>query len=320
MATPLLGWISPANRTKEQNDAHEAALKKRVKFALAPPIAAGPVKIMLTEFWKDPKVVADMGMEFTGFHQLTGSCVGASSGDAVATLSAVQRCLPTGGTKALLPWWPFSYGRTRSNEGDSGQGEGAIDSVMGETLAKEGVFDARQSGLPTFQTDDGLYLTSDLEMTWSDGNRIAQNWKDMAKSHPVGSVGTLNSPDDIKAAIVNGYPVLDGCDNYIGHGSIAGSGDTAYVKGHYDGQGGHSTCYLGYWDHPNDGPLFLYSNQWPTNTYPKDPAGAGRCCVWAPLAEVQKLFRTGGSGGETMALSHLNYFPSQPDVLNWSNV
>jgi hypothetical protein len=315
---PPLGWISPKDRTNEQHDAHAKAMAAMPKFAIpghADP--AGPVKVMLTDFWKKPEVVADVGFAFTGFHQLTGSCVGASSGNAVATLAAVQRCISGAPTKAMVPWWPFSYGRTRLAEGDRGQGEGAIDSVMGQTLAKEGVFAITESGLPQFKTDDGLYLTNALEMQWSDGSRIDPKWGGVAKEHPVGGMAPLNNPADIKAAVLNGYPVLDGCELYVGHGSIKGSGDNAYVAGHYDGRGGHSTCILGYWDHPNDGPLYLYSNQWPTQTYPTDPAGAGRCCVWIPESEMAKLFtQYGGDNGETMALSHLNWFPAQ-NVLDW---
>ncbi len=75
---------------------------------------------------------------------------------------------------------------------------------------------------------------------------------------------------------------------------------------------------MGVWHHPTDGYLYLYWNQWPTSTYPKDPAGGVRCSVWLPESEVDKLFRTGGSGGETMALSHAPAFPVQIDkILNW---
>lgn len=313
--TPPLGWISPAQRTQQQHDAHARALTTRLRFTLPPVQIAKGDKVMLTDFWKMPECVADMGQEFIGFHQLTGSCVGVSAGDAVCTLSCVQRLLSAGATKAMIPWWGFAYGRTRSNEGDSGQGEGAVDSVMGATLHSEGVFDITQPGLPKFATDDGMYLTSNLELQWSDGNRIDQKWKDLAKQYPVGGIATLNDVQGIQTSIVNGYPVLDGCSNYIGSGSIKGSGADAYVVGHYDGQGGHSTCVLGVWNHPNDGMLYLYSNQWPTQTYPKDPAGAGRCCVWTPESEMQKLFRTGGDGGETMALSHLTWFPAQVDQI-----
>ncbi len=318
MATPPLGFIVPSQRTQEQQDAHAAAMAG-VRRLVLPSETSGPVKVMLTDFWKNPDVVADVGREFNGFHQLTGSCVGVSAGNAAFTLSAVQRVIGT--TKAFIPWWPFAYGITRRDEGDRGQGEGAVDSVMGATLGKVGSLESTQPGLPAYTFgDDGILLTEKLEYQWSDGARIDAKWMPFAQPQTIGSVATCNSPDDIKAAIINGYPVLDGCDNYVGNGSIHGAGDGSYVKGRYDGRGGHSTCFLGYWDHPTDGPLFLYSNQWPTSTYPKDPAGAGRCCVWLPLTEVTKLFRTGGDSGETMALSHLNYFPAQPKVLDWTQI
>jgi hypothetical protein len=250
------------------------------------------------------------------------NCVGASAGNAIFTLAAMQRLLATNPTAAFIPFWPFAYGRTRANEGDRGQGEGAVDSVMGQTLVKEGVLDATTSGLPTYDTSDGFCLTSSIEMQWSDGNSsTVTKWESTAKVHPLGSAATLNSPQEIQTAIINGYPVLDGCSYYVGNGSIKGSGSNAYVTGHYDGRGGHSTCFLGFWSHPSDGPLYLYSNQWPTNTYSVDPAGGGRCCVWLPESEVEKLFRYGGSDGETMALSHLTAFPSQSEsVIDWSTI
>jgi len=311
------GLILPADRTDSQNEAHAAAMAAMPKFALHYDAPSGPVKVILTDFWKNPDVVADIGFEFNGFYQFTGSCVGASSGNAAFTLSAVQRAIADAPTKAFVPFWPFAYGTTRYAEGDRGQGEGAVDSIMGQTLAKVGTLEATQPGLPPFNhTADGLQLSAAIEMQWSDGGRIDPKWKPLAAPQTM-TVAPLSTPDDIKACLINGYPVLDGCGYFVGSGHIKGSGANAYVTGRYDNRGGHSTCFLGYWDHPTDGPLFLYSNQWATSTYPVDPAGGGRCCVWLPLSEVQKLFNNGGNGGETMGLSHLNYFPAQPRVLDW---
>lgn len=312
---PLLGWISPENRTQGQMDAHEAAVKSFVRFAMEPVKTDGPVKVMLTDHWKDPLVIADIGYAFTGFRQLSGSCVGVSTGDAVFTLGSVQRALMDSPTKAFVPWWPFMYGTCRYNEGDRGQGEGAVDSVMAQTLIKNGVMPYDQAtGVPQFDKSDGFALTENEEMTYSNGQYSGNTqFASIAAKYPVGSAAPLSSVQDIKTAILNGYPVLDGCDYYIGNGSI--SGDVAI--GNYDGRGGHSTCYLGYWDHPNQGPLYLYSNQWSGSTYPQDGSGRGRCTVWVKEANVATLFRNGGSGGETIALSHLTYFPAQPAVLNY---
>lgn len=241
MTTPLLGFITKDKRTQAQHDAHDRALKSFPKFAIPGwKEPNGPVKVLLTDLWKDPLVVADIGYEFTGYHQLTGSCVGVSTGNAVFTLGAVQRKLATNPTKAFIPWWPFDYGVCRYNEGDRGQGEGAIDSVMAQTLIKDGVVPySLVANLPTFDKSDGLTLTSKQEMTYSDGAYSGNTaLKDTAKKFPVGSAGVLNSTADIKAAILNGYPVLDGCDQYIGNGSLQGD----IALGSYDGNGGHSTC------------------------------------------------------------------------------
>lgn len=315
MSYPLLGWIPPADRTQEQQDAHHAALRSFAKFALQPVTNGGPVKVLLTDFWKDSLVVADVGYEFTGFRQLTGSCVGVSTGNACFTLSAVQRRLAANPTRAFVPWWPYMYGTCRRNEGDRGQGEGAVDSVMAQTLVKQGVMPYDQAvGVPQYGRSDGLAISSSDEMTYSDGAYSGNTkFASVAAQYPVGSAAVLNSVADIKAAIINGYPVLDGCNLYVGSGSV--SGDVAL--GNYDGRGGHSTCYLGYQDHATLGPLYLYSNQWAGNTYPQDGSGKGRCTVWVKEANVETLFRQGGDGGETVALSHLNYFPAQPAVLDY---
>lgn len=319
---PQLGWIPPSQRTNDQNDAHALALSRMIAFTL--PYTAPPkgTKVILTDFWKNASVVADVGFEFNGFYQFTGSCVGVSTGNAVFTLGAVQRTLSDAPTKAFVPFWGWNYGTCRYKEGDRGQGEGAVDSVMGEVL-KTGVLVSTEQGLPQFKrTSDGMQLDKTTELRWSDGgSSLVKGFDSAAKQFPVGGIAPLSSVDDIAASIINGYPVLDGCEYYIGGGSIKGSGADAYVVGKYDGRGGHSTCILGYWNHPNDGELFLYSNQWGTSTYPTDPAGGGRCCVWTPRSNLELLFsRYGGDNGETMALSHLNYLPAQPDILRMSDL
>lgn len=329
MATPALGWIEPHLRTPEQERAHEDAMNSLPRFNATPEYAQMmqafadlPIgtKIMLTDFWKHPTVVADLGKPFTGFGQKTGSCVGVSEGDVVTSVVCVQSTLTDGATKAEVCFWPFPYGRTRYNEGDRGRGEGAVDSVMGNTLVKEGWFAITEPGLPGFTWDEnGLWISggASTELQWSDGGSISQQWRDLAAKRSGMSKVIVNSVEEMAAAIANGYGILTGCSKYIGHGSITGSGDTAYVRGRYDGSGGHSTGRLGVWKHPNDGLLIGYSNQWPTSTYPADPAGLGRCCVWSPESEEQKMLSNfGGSGGETMLLSHVPGVPAQPKVLD----
>lgn len=313
---PLLGWISPKFRTQTQHDEHARSLLQMKRFTLPPVDLAKGEMTRLTAAWSRPEVVADVGFVFPRFHQLTGSCVGAGGGQALFTLIAVQRCLAANPTKAFIPFWPFDYGRCRYNEGDRGQGEGAMGSSFADTVVKEGVIDATSQGLPSFQNSDGLVLTSSQEMQWSDGgSSTVTQWQAAAKIHPVGSAAPMNSVQDIKTAILNGYPCTFACDDYIGNASLTGSGADAAVVGHWDGNGGHQQSVHDYWNNPTLGPLYWVQNNWPGSTYPQDPQpGSPVCGCWVTEANVQKAM---GYSSEVYALSHLNWFPAQPSVMDW---
>lgn len=325
-----LGFIVPSQRSEEQRGAAAAASAtiprlNSVNPGLVSTLAALPVgaKVMLTDFWRNPIVMdAFGGKAFTGFGQKTGSCVGVSEGNGMTTVLCVQATLTDGATVPEVCFWPFPYGRCRYNEGDRGQGEGAIDSVMGDTLVKEGYFAITEDGLPGFTwNEDGLWIEggAQTEYKWSDGGAIPQKWRDLAAKRKGMTRVTVSTVEEMMAAIINGYPILTGCGYYVGNGHVVGSGELAYVRGQYDGRGGHSTCRVAVWNHPNDGFLIGYSNQWPTSTYPKDPAGLGRCCVWLPQKEEEKMLRNlGGDNGETMLLSHVPGVPAQPKVLSWT--
>jgi len=317
--TRPLGWIHPDDRTPEQNEAHARAMATMTTFSL--PVKSVPkgTKVILTDFLKTPEVIDDMGgKEFTGFHQLTGSCCGVSAGNGGTVLSAVQRNIADNPQKAIIAWWGLNYGMTRRDQGDRGPGEGGVCSIMSRELAK-GVVPITHPKLNLdFKTDDGWYLTKSIEMAASDPRKIDPELEQAAKSMPIGGVAPIHDTTALMQGIINGYPNNNGCGMFVNSGTIRGSGSDAYVVGQYDRRGGHATCFVGFWEHPNDGPMFLYWNQWPTQTYPKDPAGGPRCSVWVPEAEVAKAFRQYGmGGGESFLLSHLTTFPAQPKVLDW---
>jgi hypothetical protein len=315
-----LGFITPADRNPAQHAAHAAAEAMMPRFALAPPVTAGPVKVVLSDFWHAPEVVADTGIDFdrAPFHQLTGSCVGAGGGNALYTLICVQRMLNEGATKAFVPWWPFNYGRSRLFMGEHGRGEGSMGSTFAKSVREDGVTSAAEAGLPGFQKRDGYELTSGQEMEWSDGDsRPVIDYLDEAKPHPLGSATPLRSPQDIKAAVLNGYPGTIACNNYIGNASVQGSGDKARVIGHWNGRGGHQQWFFGYEDHPDFGPLYAVGNNWPRGTYPKDPGGLPLVCCWVLEKKVEEMFRL---DAEVYLFSHLPWAPAQPKVLDFSSI
>lgn len=314
-----LGFITPAERNLDQQSAHARAIAGMLRrHGLAPVQLSTGQSVRLFDAWKAPEVVADVGFVFPRFHQLTGSCVGAGGGQALFTLIAVQRLLATSPTKAFVPFWPYDYGKCRYEEGDRGQGEGAMGSAFAASVTKDGVIDAASQGLPTFKNDDGLVLTEQLEMQWSDGGtQLVTKWDEAARIHPVGNAAECKSFDDIWNAIGNGYPVTFACSNYIGKASVQGSGADACVVGRWDGNGGHQQSIHAVWSHPSLGRLVWAQNNWPGSTYPNDPAGGPICGCWVKETDVNAALRL---QAEVFALSHLNWFPAQPAVLSWADL
>ncbi len=314
------GWIPPGQRTAAQLAAQSAARMRCYVTTPIPRITLAPGdKVLLCSAFNDPGVIADMGGKlFTGFHQFTGSCVGVSGGDIAAMLAALQRLDPINPQKAIVPFWAYDYGRTRAQEGDHGQGEGAIDSVLFDVMIHLGVLDYMEPGLPQFNIgEDGWELTEQLEMQWSDGNSsTVTKWADAAKKYPLGAAIVCGSLDNAQTLLAAGNPLLGGCGQYVGHGSIRGSGDDAHVFGKMDGSGGHSTGVLGVWMNKTFGRLWLYSNQWPTSTYPKDPAGGMRCTCWMDDSSMSTWLS--GGEGEAAGLSRLKTVPVDPAYVNWT--
>ena len=313
-----LGYIIPAHRTKQQHDAHAAAIGQTVKFSLPVPTLAAGQAVRLFDLWKHPDVIADTGKPFARWHQLTGSCVKAGGFNAVVSTICAQRVASDNPTKAFIPFCWHNYAMSRHYMGDDGQGEGSLGSTFAQSLTRDGIRDYPQvSGdeLPeyTYSLDDGFKVPSSVELKWSSyRNPDLQKVLAVSKAHLFGSAAECRSAQDIKAMIVNGYGVTFACNNYIGRASTEGSGADACVIGFWDGRGGHQQSILGVWEHPQFGTLYWAQNNWDAGTYPRDPAGGPVCGCWVREAKVEAAMRM---DGEVYGLSHLNYFPAQPKVV-----
>lgn len=307
------GYIAPKDRTALQWDAHEKAEARMVRHhALPIPKLARGQAVRLFDAWRHPKVVAEVGLTFDRFRQFTGSCVGVGAGNALFSLICAQRLLADNPTKAFIPFWPFSYGRSRFLIGDTTPGDGSFGSAMAETLVKEGVLSADDPDVDKFTHKDGLTIPEKREYFWSDGDEahVTSQLPD-ARPHPVGAATPCKTADDIQAAILNGYPVTFACNNNIADASIVGSGADACIVGRWNRFGPHQQSVHAFWEHPNLGPLFWAQNSWVGNVYQSDPAGGPTCGCWVKRADVTAALKL---DAEVYALSHLTWFPAQPDV------
>jgi hypothetical protein len=317
-----LGWIEPANRTPAQANAHADAASQTVKqFGLAPPDLPKGTKLILTDLWTKPEIVTDVGRRMMRELQNTGSCVNVGGRNALAVTIASQRMASDSPIKAFEPFTWHNYAMSRHYFGDDGQGEGSMGSTFAKSLHEDGVTDWPKDStdiLPDYTINgDHINITSSEEMKWSSyRNPNVQKVLQVSKAHLLGNAAELRSPADIKAMVTNGYGVSFACNNYVGNGSVKGSGADAYVKGRWNGSGGHQQWVFGYWEHPTDGPLYAVGNNWADNTYPQDPAGLPLCCLWVAEQDVAAAFRL---DGEVYGLSHQDWFPAQPAVLSFSS-
>ena len=99
----------------------------------------------------------------------------------------------------------------------------------------------------------------------------------------------------------------------MGNGTVRGSGDNARVMGKWDGRGGHQQSIHGYENHPDFGPIYLVLNNWPRNTYPILPTQPV-CSTWVLESDVEYAIRN--YDAEVFGLSHLNWFPAAPRILD----
>jgi hypothetical protein len=317
MTTPPLGFVRKRDRTNAQHDAAAQAIRLMPRFALPIPALSKGESVRLFDAWGDPAVVADVGFKFDRIHQLTGSCVWAGGTNGLFSTIAAQRVATSNPTKAFLPFTLHNYAMSRHYMGDDSQGEGSMGSTFAQSLNQDGVRDwpSGTDGLPAWTDNDGVSVTSDVEMTWSsyrdpDVAKVVAS----SKAHLVGTTAECKTVADIKAMILNGYGVTFACDDYIGNASIQGSGANACVVGYWDGSGGHQQSIHAYWEHPDLGPLYWAQNNWPGSTYPKDPAGGPICGCWVLEAKVEEALRL---DAEVYGLSHMSWFPAAPGVLSW---
>ena len=319
-----LGFITPAQRTREMEIAHDAAMARIVKLrhGLAAPDLPKGTKIILTDAWKRPEIVADLGRPYIRELQRTGSCVKVGANNAMCVTIAAQRLVSDNPIKAFQPFGWHNYAMSRHAIGDDGEGEGSLGSTYADSLTEDGSVDwpqDRSDALPDYAHEGEHIAVSERdEMTWSSyRNPKLQAVLDKAKANPLGSAAACRTPIDIKAMVLNGYGVTFACNNFVGNASVQGSGSDACVVGSWDSRGGHQQWVFGYCEHPTLGPLYAVGNNWADETYPRDPAGLPSCCCWVKEDKVMAAMKL---DSEVYGLSGQKWFPAQPVMSKWSEV
>jgi len=268
-------------------------------------------------FITDSKVVESLEFEFTGTHQLTGSCVGAGGGNVLFTLVAIEVLRLNDPEQIILPFWLYPYGKSRELLGDRSEGEGSLGSTFAQACKQFGVFGNHEPGLPQPENTDGLIWGERVEMKWSNGTAAPRQWVDLAKRFLVRTTTPLKSSAEARDAIRNGYPVTFACNNFMtpGQERVLGSGADSCSVGALSSRGGHQTSLQAVWDHPTLGLLFWNQNQWGNKAYIADPKTGRRDGCWMTAKDFDAAIR--GLDAEVFAFSQYDGYPAQ--TLSWGD-
>lgn len=309
------GWIPPENRTEQQHAACHDAVASMPRLAIdgkSPQDDA--TKVCLFDLWKHPDVVAANGSEFTGVHQITGSCVGAGGGNCWMTLACVEAVRVGDPEIPKMPFWLLPYGRSRYYLGDRSPGEGSTGSTFARAAREDGVVPADSPGLPTWTRDDGWVWGRNAEMSWSDGDASqTMNLLPTSRTHLVKTTAQCRNGDDVREAIKNGYPCT--CASMYAHdgGRVQGSGKDACLLARRSGSWSHQMSLQAWWLHPQFGELFWLMNQWGLRAHGICPTGAPPGGVWITKADVDWICRD-----EVFAFSQFQGFPAPAKPLPWT--
>lgn len=305
-----LGFITPSERTADQIAAHDAAVAKMMPRFQITGTAPDPGPVVdLTALWTHPAVKSALGFEFTGTHQITGSCVGAGGGNVIFSLAAIEVLRLKEPEQIVLPFWPYTYGFSRLLMGETSEGEGSLGSTFAEAARTYGVLDNAAAGLPTPQNTDGLIWGQAVEKKWSNGKAIGREWIDAGKRHLIKTTAPIRSADELITALRNYYPVTFACSKFITPGREQQQGE--YWVGRLDGNGGHQTSIQGFVTTPGGNILLDNVNQWGLKVY----KGKGRSIYMEP-AEVDRAIRS--MDAEIFAFSQFDGFPAQ--TMTWANI
>lgn len=306
------GWIPPEARTEQQHAAAHDAVASMPRLTIDGKSAmADEKKVCLFELWKHPDVIAANSGEFTGVHQITGSCVGAGGGNCWFTLACVEAVRVGDPELPKVPFWLLPYGRSRYYLGDRSPGEGSTGSTFARAAREDGVVPADAPGLPSFTRDDGWVWGRQAEMKWSDGdNPDTMALLPESRKFLVKTTAQCRDHGDVREVIKSGFPCT--AASMYAHDGGKVQGTPACLLARRQGSWSHQMSILAWWEHPQHGEIFWLMNQWGLNAHGKCPTGAPLGGVWIKASDVDYICRD-----EVFAFSQFQGFPAPDKPIPW---
>lgn len=293
--TPTFGWIQDPEAIRANLDP-----LKTVQFDVTPAgrkfMAPGDTEMFL---WRATRQAAGRNPTDTWYPNINqgsvGCCVGAGNKHAADISQAVQIVL----LGKPGEWKPLSaeviYGGSREVGGMLGGGDGSTGSAAANWQRQYGEVPMEKVG----SVDLSVFSPQRARQYGASG--ISAELKEVAKQHPVQSTALVKTAGDVKAAVLQGYPVAV-CSNQ-GFTMTRDQDGFARPQGSWP----HCMCICGYRSAPREG--FFILNSWgdSAHTGPVYPADMPVAGFWADSRTVGRMV----AEGDSFALSNMVGFPAR---------
>ncbi len=303
------GWRGPGNLIEDLSD--DMAQRHATQVAAMPTFGIqGSWQLDQRRYalWRAPISVTGSHLKY--IWQVTGSCVGAGGCNMLRTGMCVE-ILAGDNEEFKEVWWPYTYGKSRYRSGMTRPGEGSTGAAWAEAICEDGFFAADEPGLPTFREVDGwLKLDKQTEIQWSDGDDIAAKWNDIARHHLYKTASRMKSKDDCIAALANGYCITQASMFGFRSSKVVGTPPVRIAP--WDGSWSHQTYVDEFWDHPTEGEIFRWGNNWGPTIHGSPTGDEPSGGVYIRARTMDEICRT----GEVYAFAGLQGF--QARKLPWA--
>lgn len=293
------GWTPFKNRTPDIHKAYDEFCASLPDFKIINRTSSGDGKRMF--LWDFCKAV-NGGKHLKTTRQLVGSCVGHGLYNACRILMCVDIAMRGEFEKFTELFEPYGYGRSRYHSGIRGRGEGSTGAGAAKAAMADGVL--KRHGLSGWnESDDTITWDGNTDLSWSDGAKIDSKYIEEGRTHLVKSVAMVTSYEQVRDAILNGYPVAGGSNQGFTMTPKI-EGDKAW--GRAQGQWSHMLSMIAVDDDPKRPGVYIW-NSWGADAHGSPVGGACAGGFWADADVITRMCR----GQDYFAYGNLDGFPEQ---------
>lgn len=238
-----------------------------------------------------------LGQHIPNFPQQIGDCVSFGAANAVMYLQCVQALKDP--IKYRPVFQPFLYGTSRVLVGKGRLGcnsDGSVGSWAAAAVQDFGILFADESGVPSY--------SGSIAKQWGCKKSAFEKFLPIAKEFPVQSVAQVTTWQQVRDALINGYPVTVASNQgFTMRGTIRDGKLWLTPRGNW----AHQMAIIGY--DPSPEPCFCILNSWGPTAHGapagNDPPGS----FWTTAKTVDRMVKQ----GDSFTFSALKGFPAQWD-------